>query len=47
MKFRQNIRKHRNRGKHIFEDSWGFKKSFKKDYYDRRQFKKEEHIYYR
>lgn len=47
MRHKNKIKKHRNRGKYIFDDCWGFKKSFKKDYYDRRRFKKKVYLYYR
>ena len=47
MKHRNKVRKHRNRGKYIFDDCWGFKKNFARGYYDAKEFKKEVYKYYR
>jgi len=47
MKHRQKARKHRNRGKRVFKDIWGFKKNFARDYYDREDFNKKKYLFYR
>lgn len=47
MKFRNKIKKHRNRSKFTFEKHWGFKKNFKRDYQAKKVFKKTAFLFYR
>jgi len=38
-KHKNKVRKHRRRGKFIYDDKWGFKQNFVKDYQDKKKFK--------